>query len=137
MQKDLQSSLSSVILIGPVGVGKTTIARLIGEKIATPVVSLDDVCYDYYREIGWNGMKAKQIYEQEGSEAFTQYDDSFRPYAVEQVLARNPHSVIDLGVLTPCWKTLMPFPAFKLLLHPTAMSFCFCPLLIWKPLCAC
>ena len=42
------------------------------------------------------GPKPCAWYE-EGGDAFTRYDDSFRPHAVEQVLARHPNSVIDIG----------------------------------------
>lgn len=88
---------SEIILIGPFGVGKTTVGGILAEKLGLPQVSLDNVCYDYYQEIGWNGREAKRIYEQEGGDAFDEYTSSFEPYGVEQVLSRNHNCVIDLG----------------------------------------
>lgn len=88
---------SDIILIGPFGVGKTTLGRLLAEKLGLPQVSLDDVCYDYYQEIGWSGQEALRIYEQEGGDAFNEYTSGFEPYGVEQVLSRNHGCVIDMG----------------------------------------
>lgn len=88
---------SEIILIGPFGVGKTTVGRLLAEKLGLPQVSLDNVCYDYYQEIGWNGQEALRIYQQEGADAFNEYTSSFEPYGVAQVLSRNHDCVIDMG----------------------------------------
>ena len=88
---------SSIVLIGPFGVGKTTVGRLIAEKTGLPQVSLDDLCYAYYQEIGWSSEEAKRIYTQNGDAAYDDYINSFEPYGVEQVLARHDNCVIDLG----------------------------------------
>jgi shikimate kinase len=88
---------SEIVLIGPFDVGKTTIARLLGGKLGVPVASLDDVCYDYYKEIGWCAEDARRINERDGGDAFVAYTCSFEPYGVEQVLARNPGCIIDMG----------------------------------------
>lgn len=86
-----------IVLIGPFNVGKTTIGRLLAERLGLPQVSLDDICYDYYREIGWNGEEALRIYEQEGEGAFNEYTESFEPYGIERVLSDSRNCVIDLG----------------------------------------
>ena len=88
---------SDIVLIGPIGAGKTTVGRLLAEKLGLPQVSLDALCYDYYREIGWNGQEALRIYEQQGAEAFNEYTSRFEPHGVERVLSEHPHSVIDMG----------------------------------------
>ncbi len=88
---------SDIVLIGPFGAGKTTIGRLLAERLGLPQVSLDDLCYGYYEEIGWNGQEAKRVYEQQGGEAFDEYTNSFEPYGVEQVLARHHDCVFDFG----------------------------------------
>ena len=86
-----------IVLIGPFGAGKTTVGRLLADTLGLPQVSLDDLCYGYYAEIGWNGQEAKRIYEQQGSAAFDDYTNSFEPYGVEQVLARHQNCIFDFG----------------------------------------
>lgn len=115
-----------IILLGPFGAGKTTIGHLLAEKLGLPQISLDDLCYGYYAEIGWNGQTAKRIYEQEGGDAFEDYTNSFEPYGVEQVLARHCDCVIDLGGshtlydkperFTRVQNALAPYPNVVLLL---------------------
>lgn len=86
-----------IVLIGPFDVGKTTLGRLVGAEIGMPMISLDDVCYDYYKEIGWSGDEARRIYEEDGADSFKEYTESFEPYGVEQILLRSRGFVIDLG----------------------------------------
>jgi adenylate kinase family enzyme len=43
--------LPPVVLIGPVGVGKSTIAGLLAARMGWPHVSMDAVCADYYAEV--------------------------------------------------------------------------------------
>jgi adenylate kinase family enzyme len=43
--------MKELILLGSVATGKTTTAKLISEKINKPVISLDDLRFDYYKEI--------------------------------------------------------------------------------------
>ena len=93
----MTNQFDQIILIGPFGVGKTTVGRLLKDKLGLPLVSLDDLCYGYYEEIGWSGQEALRIYEQEGGDAFNEYLNSFEPYGVEQVLLRNHGCVIDMG----------------------------------------
>ena len=40
-----------VVLIGPVGVGKSTIAGLLAARMGWPQVSMDAVCAGYYAEV--------------------------------------------------------------------------------------
>ena len=48
-----QATRSDIILIGPIGTGKSTLGRLLAAKLGLPQVSMDDVRWDYYREIGY------------------------------------------------------------------------------------
>ena len=56
--------MKEIILLGPVAAGKTTTARLISEKIKKPVISLDDLRFDYYKEIGYDHDHMKSPWAQ-------------------------------------------------------------------------
>jgi hypothetical protein len=81
---------TDVILIGPIRAGKSTLGALLAETLGVPQVSLDAVCRNYYREIGFetsadatgpDGMIASR----------------FNVYAVERFLADHHGCVMDLG----------------------------------------
>ncbi|HEY1408430.1 MAG TPA: shikimate kinase [Promineifilum sp.] len=42
-----EPSRSEIILIGPIGAGKSTIGRLLAERLGLPQVSMDDIRYRY------------------------------------------------------------------------------------------
>lgn len=88
---------SPIRFIGPVRAGKTTIARLISSKLGLPTISLDDLRWKYYREIGYDEDLSKQIRAEGGFLALVFYRQLFDPYSVESVLAEYPNAVIDCG----------------------------------------
>ena len=49
---------ATVILIGPISAGKSTIARLLAEKLDLPHRALDDDRWNYYKEIGYDEAHA-------------------------------------------------------------------------------
>ena len=52
---------SEIILIGPVGTGKSTLGELLSEQLGIPQCSIDDVRWDYYKEIGYDEEVAKRM----------------------------------------------------------------------------
>ena len=52
---------SDIILIGPIGVGKSTMATLLARKLRVSSVSLDKVRFKYYRHIGYDQCVAEAI----------------------------------------------------------------------------
>ena len=88
---------TDIILIGPVRVGKSTIGKLISERLELPQVSLDDLRWDYYQEIGYDPTLAKHIRKMGGFVALVFYWKLFDAYAVERVLADHRDCVFDFG----------------------------------------
>jgi shikimate kinase len=89
--------MKEIILLGPVAVGKTTTARLISEKINKPVVSLDDLRFGYYKEIGYNHDHMKEIHEKAGIMAVFQYGKIFDAYSIERMLEDHRDCIFDFG----------------------------------------
>jgi shikimate kinase len=88
---------SDIILIGPIGVGKSTIGALLARKLGVSRVSLDEVRFKYYRQIGYDEMLAERIGREQGFRALYSYWKPFEAYAVERVLAEFSDCVIDFG----------------------------------------
>jgi adenylate kinase family enzyme len=88
---------SDIILIGPIGSGKSTQGKLLAEHLQIPRCSMDDVRWGYYQEIGYDEARAKQIADAEGFVGLYRYWKPFEAYAVERLLAEHTECVIDFG----------------------------------------
>lgn len=89
--------MKEIILLGPVAVGKTTTARLISKKIHKPVISLDDLRFDYYKEIGYDHNHMKELHEKAGIMAIFQYGKIFDAYSIERILEDHQNCIFDFG----------------------------------------
>jgi shikimate kinase len=88
----------TVILIGPISAGKSTVGKLLAEKLNVPQYSVDAHRWDYYREIGYDEAEASRIAKShEGTMGLLRYWKPFEAYAVERVLATQSNCVIDFG----------------------------------------
>ncbi len=88
---------SDIILIGPIGAGKSTQGQLLAERLALPQCSMDDLRWAYYDEIGYDKALAQQKRDAKGMGAVLQYWKPFEAYAVERLLAEHRGCVIDFG----------------------------------------
>lgn len=77
--------------------GKSTIAKLLSERMQIPRYELDELRWDYYREHGYDVEKAAQIAEEEGMAGLLAYWKPFEVYAVERVVEEYTDGVIDFG----------------------------------------
>jgi hypothetical protein len=78
-----------IIVIGPIGAGKSTQARLLSERLGLPRCSMDDVRWSYYKEIGYDEALAKQISAKDGFLGLYRYWKPFEAHAVERLLAEH------------------------------------------------
>jgi adenylate kinase family enzyme len=88
---------SDIILIGPLRAGKSTLSRLLAQKLKVPQVSLDDARWVYYKEIGYDEAFAREIRQKGGFLALAFYWKLFDAYTVERVLIEHRQCVIDFG----------------------------------------
>ncbi|MGD1912971.1 MAG: shikimate kinase [Rivularia sp. (in: cyanobacteria)] len=86
---------SDIILIGPEGTGKSTIGKLLSQKLNLPQVSMDEIRWEYYKEIGWDADTQKQIREQKGFAGVYRYWKRFELYEIERLLLQHRNCVID------------------------------------------
>lgn len=88
---------TDIILIGPIGAGKTTIGELLAQKLNLPQISMDEVRFTYYQEIGYNPTLAEEKRKTDGVWGIYQYWKPFEAHAVERLLADHHTCVFDLG----------------------------------------
>jgi shikimate kinase len=86
-----------VILIGPMKVGKSTIAGLLAEKLGIERNGLDKRRWKYFAEIGYDESYARRLAETEGLQSILGYWKPFEVHAVERHLADAHDCVIDFG----------------------------------------
>lgn len=88
---------STLVLIGPLGAGKTTVGQLLAEKLDLPFCSVDDVRPAYYQKAGYDQTFASQIAaSDQGIQGMMRYSKPFEARMIEQVLA-DRHGIIDFG----------------------------------------
>jgi len=87
----------TIILIGPMMAGKSTIGRLLSERLGLEQRVLDDLRWDYFNEIGYDEAETRRIVEKEGMTGLLAYWKPFEVHAVERVLAEHSNCVIDFG----------------------------------------
>jgi adenylate kinase family enzyme len=107
-----------IILIGPMGAGKSTVGKLLAARLGIPQVSLDDVRKQYYAEIGYDDELAKRIRAALGLPGVAAYWKQFDAHSVERVLAQHPHCVIDFGAGASVYEEGQVFRRVQRLLAP-------------------
>lgn len=91
------TTLSDIVLIGPIGAGKSTVGSLLATHLNLPQCSMDEYRWDYYKEIGYDEELAKHKRATEGFWGVYQYWKPFEAYAVERLLSEHKKCVIDFG----------------------------------------
>jgi adenylate kinase family enzyme len=86
-----------IVLIGPMATGKTTLARLLAQKLGIVHYELDDMRWAYYNEAGYDQEVAEKIRVEEGFSSLNRYWKQFEIHAVERVLSDCPGGVISFG----------------------------------------
>jgi shikimate kinase len=84
---------STIILIGPLGAGKTTVGELLAKQLGVPFCSVDAVRPAYYQKVGYDQTAAAS---DEGVWDIMRSSKPFEARMVEMVLAEH-HGVIDFG----------------------------------------
>ena len=88
----------SILLIGPMGVGKTSAAKAISSTLGMDYIDVDEQRWDYFsQQPDYDGLIVKKLFdESKGVEAF-RYMKPFEARYVIDILSKFPCSVFDFG----------------------------------------
>ncbi|WP_431711392.1 shikimate kinase [Glutamicibacter uratoxydans] len=86
-----------IVLLGPAGSGKTTVAQLLARRLGCPLVDLDAVAEPYYAEAGWSMRRLSERIARDGRVAAERAWEPARAHAVQRAIEDHPGSVLALG----------------------------------------
>lgn len=87
----------NILLIGPVGAGKSTQGRLVAEALNKPSVSLDSIAQKYYEANGFSSARFNEMKNSAGYLAAYRYWWPSLAYAAQCVVRDYSDCVIDFG----------------------------------------
>jgi shikimate kinase len=89
--------METIVLIGPIGVGKSTQAKLLAERLGMPRCSYDEVKGKYWKNLGLSKEKAHSIEKEHGVYAMISYMNEFKSKTVCAIINDHPGHIIDFG----------------------------------------
>lgn len=88
---------SSILLIGPLCAGKSTIGQLLAEKLGLPQCSVDALPLEYFTARGFAPDRLELLRATEGWPAAYRYLQEIGVLVIESLLAEYQQHVIDFG----------------------------------------
>ena len=85
------------MMIGPIGVGKSTVAPIVASLTGRPVVSMDEVRFDYYRRAGFDAALAATFASIGDVNGLIGYWKPYEAEAVEHLVVDHTDAVLDFG----------------------------------------
>jgi len=87
----------TIILTGPIGVGKSTQAELLADELGQSLCVYDEIKDNYRYKIGLSKEKALAINAEHGVYAMLEYMNEFKSQILKPIIDDHPGHIIDLG----------------------------------------
>lgn len=95
--------METIILMGPIGAGKSTLAKLLSAELGQPRCSYDEVKAGYRDKVGLNPKTAQSIHDAQGLYAMLTYMNRFKSQILGPIIDDHPGHIIDLGGGAQCF----------------------------------
>jgi hypothetical protein len=109
---------SEIILIGPIGAGKTTIAEILYGRTMLPHRSMDLLRWKYFEEIGYDRAAASEEFSKGGLWGLYRYWKPFEAYAVKRLLEDFRECIFDFGSSQSVYEDERLFEQVRGILEP-------------------
>jgi len=87
-----------VVLIGPLGVGKTTVGTQLAQLLSVPLCSVDEARWAHFDELGYDREVAEHRFAAGRTVAEKlAYGQPFEVHAIERIMADRSSGVVDFG----------------------------------------
>ena len=93
----VKENMNTIILTGPIGVGKTTQGKLLSQELGMPLCVYDEVKDKYRYKIGLSKEKALAINDEQGVYAMLCYMNEFKSRILKPIVDDHQGYIIDLG----------------------------------------
>lgn len=99
----INTTMGTIVLMGPIGAGKSTQAELLSKKLGRPRCAYDDVKEFYRTRIGFDPAIAQTIHDKQGFYAMLCYMNEFKSQILGPIIQDHPGHIIDLGGGAQCF----------------------------------
>jgi ATPase subunit of ABC transporter with duplicated ATPase domains len=108
--------MNRIALIGPTGVGKTTVAKLLSAQMGLLHVSLDTLRHDILKQIADYDPDHAAKLRKDNFEALIAYREQFNPTVVKRVIANHERGIFDFGAIHSTHDVLNGLNTYSLVL---------------------
>ena len=119
---------NEIVLIGPMGVGKSSVSKKISEKLNKSHISIDEVRFKYYEEIGYDKITEECLKKEKGfMKGVYLYRKPYNLYAIKKILSEFSNCVFDFGSMHSVYEDEKMFQEAKEALTDFANVFLLLP----------
>jgi shikimate kinase len=86
-----------IILVGPMGAGKSTIAALLAERLKLERAELDELRWEYFKEMDYDREAARKLHEQGDLFGLVAFMKPLEVQSIVRVVSEHQNCVIDFG----------------------------------------
>ena len=88
---------TTIVLIGPICAGKSSVAEILAAKLGMTQYAMDDLRWELFADTDYDKNVARQLHEAGDTLGRLEYMKPFEVLAVERIVAEKRGGVIDFG----------------------------------------